>query len=189
MKHRLYKLYWIKTKDMLNPYTEGYIGITKNSLKLRLSQHKHSKRPIGYKLREKDVEVTIEELHRGMKEDMLHKEYEYRPEQHIGWNIMAGGNYKTVRCLRCDTYLPKGPRNAKGLCSKCNDFKGTFTEGHRPHNYGKGEKYELIDPEGNIYRPEVFTVFCRERGLTPQNLRKVAKGTRKNHKGWLAKKL
>lgn len=157
MKHRLYKLYWIKTKDMLNPYTEGYIGITKNSLKLRLSQHKHSKRPIGYKLREKDVEVTIEELHRGMKEDMLHKEYEYRPEQHIGWNIMAGGN----------------------------DFKGTFTE----HNYGKGEKYELIDPEGNIYRPEVFTVFCRERGLTPQNLRKVAKGTRKNHKGWLAKKL
>lgn len=54
---------------------------------------------------------------------------------------------------------------------------------------GTGKRYLLTDPEGNTYTPTSLVEFCREHGLTPQNLRKVAKGTRKNHKGWIAKEL
>lgn len=169
MKHRLYVLYWIKTSDMTDPMKDGYIGITKNSLATRLSQHRCSKRPIGYQVRAN--EVTIVELHRGMKEDILELEYKYRYKMDIGWNIMAGGNYGTVRC------------------KKCNEYKGRFEIGNKSHNYGKGEKYILIDPEGIIYEPEVFTKFCNDNNLTPQNLRKVAKGSRKHHKGWKATKV
>lgn len=187
MKHRLYKVYWIRTLDMLDPYKEGYIGITKNQLDKRLGQHKCSKRPIGYQVRQQDV--IIEELHRGMKEDALKLEYQYRPLQHIGWNIMAGGNVTTVVCSKCLTELPKGHKNENKLCATCNKYKGTFEEGNIPHNYGKGEKYKLTNPDGIEYMPDVFTVFCREQGLNPQNLRKVAKGNRKHHKGWTAVKL
>lgn len=187
MKHRLYVLYWIKTSSMTEPFKEGYIGITKNSLATRLSQHRCSTRPIGYQVRAN--EVTIVELHRGMKEDILELEYKYRPNMDIGWNIMAGGNYGTVRCPKCNCYMEKGSRNILGLCSTCNDYKGHFAKDNIPHNYGKGEKYILTSPEGLIYEPEVFTKFCNENNLTPQNLRKVAKGSRKHHKGWKATKV
>lgn len=63
------------------------------------------------------------------------------------------------------------------------------TVGHRPHNYGTGEHYRLTDPEGNSYEPEAFTAFCKEYNLTPQNLRLVAKGKRKHHKGWIAERI
>lgn len=187
MKYRLYKLYWIKTQDMTDPYTEGYIGITKNQLTKRLGQHKCSKNPIGYQVRLHDVSII--ELHRGMKEDILDLEFKYRNKQYIGWNIMAGGNKSTVLCKQCEAPLSKGVKNRKHLCSECNIHKGKFEEGHTPHNYGKGEKYLLIDPDGTEHRPSVFTVFCRENNLTPQNLRKVSKGTRKHHKGWKAIRL
>lgn len=187
MKHRLYKVYWIKTSDMIDPYTQGYIGITKNNIDKRLGQHKCSKRPIGYQVRHYDVSIV--ELHRGMKEDALELEYHYRPKQNIGWNIMAGGNKTTIVCIECNKELPNGHKNVNKLCSNCNTFKGTFEVGDRPHNYGKGEKYRLTDPDGIMYEPEVFTIFCRDNNLTPQNLRKVAKGNRKHHKGWLAVKL
>ena len=54
------------------------------------------------------------------------------------------------------------------------------------HNYGTGKRYLITDPDGNTYTPESIVEFCREHELTPQNLRKVAKGTRKHHKGWKA---
>jgi len=191
-KTRLYRVYWIYTEGMSDYKTQGYVGVTKNSIFHRLGQHLHSKRPVGYILRElKDtgIDIKVVELFRGTKEEALDKEYELRPNRYIGWNIQAGGNRSTVVCSNCGKYLPKGYSNSKHLCTECNDYDGKFTKGNTPHNYGKGEKYLLIDPDGNEYRPEVFTLFCKEHNLTPQNLRKVAKGTRKHHKQWKAIKL
>ncbi len=44
-----------------------------------------------------------------------------------------------------------------------------------PYNYGTGEKYKLTSPDGTVYNPFSFTIFCREHGLNSQNLRQVAK--------------
>ena len=184
-KTRLYKVYHIRMigdEDLQS----GYVGITRRSLRHRLCQHYSSKRPIGTVLRTtpKDM-IEIIELCRGTREEALKKEYELRPGRNIGWNILAGGNEPTVMCPGCGKHLPD--RGIGAYCYSCRPTK--FPVGHKPYNYGKGEQYELIDPNGNIYHPEAFTVFCRENNLTPQNLRKVAKGTRKNHKGWIARKV
>jgi predicted GIY-YIG superfamily endonuclease len=189
-KHRIYRVYWIKLREHTDILTEGYVGITKHSIAYRLSQHFNSNRPVGSILREigkEDIECV--EVCRGTKEEAIEKEYQLRSKRYTGWNIMAGGNMFTVVCKECGAHLPKGYRNVRMLCSSCNEDDGRFLKGSIPHNAGLGEKYILIDPEGAIYTPEVFTRFCKEHDLNPQNLRKVAKGTRKHHMGWTATKV
>lgn len=185
-KTRLYKVYHIKIKGSNMGLHEGYVGITRRSLSYRLTQHMHSKRPVGRILRSISKEnIEIEEIIRLPKEDALELEYRLRPERNMGWNVMAGGNASTVKCPECGKPLPK--RKTGSYCEKCRPSK--FVKGHTPHNTGKGERYKLTSPDGTVYFPDIFTVFCREHGLTPQNLRKVAKGKRKHHNGWTAERI
>lgn len=184
-KTRLYKVYHIHTKDNTD-INEGYVGITRRSLSYRLSQHFCSMRPVGTILRELGKDnIVIEELARLPKEEALEMEYNLRPLPNIAWNSRAGGERRTVRCPNCGKYLPK--RKTGAYCRECKETR--FTKGHKPHNYGTGEKFIIIDPQGNEYKPEAFTVFCKEHNLTPQNLRLVAKGKRHHHKGWTAKRI
>lgn len=160
MKTRLYKVYHIHVKGNTN-LNEGYVGVTRRSLTDRLGQHFCSKRPVGTILRTLGREkIEIDQLAMLPKEEALTMEYNLRPNRYIGWNTMAGGNRPTK-----------------------------FTKGHKPANYGKGEHYKLTAPDGTVYIPEAFTVFCREHGLIPQNLRKVAKGLRKHSNGWKAERI
>lgn len=169
MKNRLYSVYHIR--EVGNEDTsQGYIGITKNTLKFRFSQHATSKRPIGTIIRS-GIPLEIVCLHKVPLEDAFYYEGVYRPRMNIGWNVMAGGGRSAPE------WRKKTGRNCR------------FPSGHEPHNYGKGEKYKLVSPEGEEFIPEAFTVFCRERGLNPQNLRKVAKGLRKHSSGWKATRL
>ena len=184
-KTRLYKVYHIRECGNTD-ITQGYVGITRRSLAWRLSQHFQSRKPVGQILRQLGKNnVEIIQLAMMCKEDALEMEYSLRPILNMGWNVMAGGNKPTVKCPLCGKYLPK--RKTGAYCMKCRDTR--FSKGHIPHNYGKGEKYKLISPNGEIFTPDVFTVFCREHNLTPQNLRKVAKGRRKHHKGWIAMRI
>lgn len=46
----------------------------------------------------------------------------------------------------------------------------------------------LTDPDGNeYYITKCFYHFCRQNGLEPGNLRKVAQGKRNHHKHWTAR--
>lgn len=184
-KTRLYKVYHIRMKGN-EDIMQGYVGITRRSLPYRLSQHFQSTRPVGHTLRElgRDA-VEIVQLAMLNKTDALNMEYTLRPDLHIGWNCRAGGDMATVRCTVCGKALPKRATGTK--CGDCANSK--FTKGQVPHNYGQGEKYRLTSPEGVVYEPEAFTIFCKENDLTPQNLRKVAKGHRQHHKGWTAEKI
>lgn len=184
-KTRLYKVYHIHEKGNNNLH-EGYVGVTRHSIEYRLGQHFCSKRPVGAILRALGREnVVIDQLAMLPKEDALMMEYNLRPEMNIGWNTRAGGNRRTVRCPICGKYLPK--RKQATICENCHPTK--FQKGHKPHNYGKGECYKLTAPDGTVYYPEAFTVFCREHDLIPQNLRRVAKGLRKHSNGWRAERI
>ena len=179
-KTRLYKVYHIHEVGN-NDTSQGYVGITRRTLSYRLSQHFHSRRNIGEVLRSMDkTQVAIECLAMLPKEEALEMEFKLRPERFIGWNDRAGGDRATVRCAGCGKLLPK--RKTGAMCSACNSH--VFTAGHVPANLGQGERFILTSPEGVVYEPESITRFCREHDLTPQNIRKVAKGRRKHHKGW-----
>ena len=185
IKTRLYKVYHIHVKGNTN-LNEGYVGVTRHSLTYRLGQHFCSKRPVGTILRALGREnIEIDQLAMLPKEEALNMEYNLRPNRYIGWNAMAGGNRRTVFCPICGKPMPK--RRSGTVCATCKPTK--FTKGYKPANYGKGEHYKLTAPDGTVYIPEAFTVFCREHGLIPQNLRKVAKGLRKHSNGWKAERI
>lgn len=182
-KTRLYTVYHIRPKGSTDT-TEFYIGITKNSLATRLSQHMCSPRPVGDALRAlgRDA-IEIVALHKEPLEVALQIEYSYRPRRHMGWNIQAGGEESTVKCIGCGKLLPK--RKTGAMCSACNDSK--FKLGSMPRNYGSGVKCLLVSPEGIEYMPYSLHQFCRENGLVTANVRKVLKGERKHTKGWTAR--
>lgn len=179
--YKVYHIYEIGNKDI----NCGYVGVTRRSLNYRLSQHFCSKRPVGAILRKLGKDnVQIDLITMLPKEEALTLEYTLRPVPHMAWNTMAGGNRSTVRCPICGKLLPK--RRTGTICADCIPTK--FQKGHKPANYGK-TKYILIDPAGNKYTPESITLFCAGHGLTASNIRKVAKGERKSHKGWTAQRI
>lgn len=181
-KTRLYKVYHIHTKDNTS-YTDGYIGITRRSLAYRLGQHFNSKRPVGKILRELGKEnVVIDLIKMCDYEQALSLEYVLRPNRNMGWNSRAGGNAATVRCPSCGKRLPKSKYGS--YCMDCRNTK--FQKNHVPSNYRSGKHYRITSPEGEVFEPVSLVDFCKQHDLTPQNLRKVAKGEHKHHKGWTA---
>lgn len=166
-KERLYKVYHIRIKGC-DDTTQGYIGITKNSLKFRLSQHSTSKRPVGTILRELGLDaVEIVKLAELPFQEALQMEAELRPEMRMGWNYMAGGCTQTYKVQHTGT-------------------DSRFKPNTKPHNYGKGKKVRLFSPDGDVYEPTILNEFCEEHGLVRQNVHKVCRGIRKHTKGWTA---
>lgn len=187
MKHptktRLYTVYHIRPKGETDT-SKYYIGITKNSLSVRLGQHMCSNRPIGDVLRALGRDsVEIVPLHKAPLHDALQLEFNYRPRRFMGWNIQAGGEESTVKCSGCGKLLPK--RKTGAMCSACNHTK--FSIGQMPHSFGTGIKCILVSPEGEEFIPYSLHQFCKERGLVTANIRKVLKGERKQSKGWTAR--
>lgn len=83
-----YIVYWIKKPYHSDPYTQGYVGITKN-FEQRKMAHAQS-RLIGRRLKNgAKFEVLYADL---SKEEACLIEEKYRPEELIGWNINKGGN-------------------------------------------------------------------------------------------------
>lgn len=44
--------------------------------------------------------------------------------------------------------------------------------------------FRLTSPDGEVFEVEQLAPFCAMKGLTVENVRKVAKGIRHHHKGW-----
>ena len=183
-KTRLYKVYHIRIKDN-NNLNEGFIGVTRRSLSYRLSQHMCSIRLVGETLRKLGKEaIEIKQLAILPKDEALAMEYKLRPTLSKGWNVRAGGNVPTLCCSICGKPMPHKPKKTV-LCWEC--YKNLLSIGFiKGNSAGTSEHYRLTAPDGTVYEPQFFTDFCREHNLTSQNIRKVAKGQRKHHKGWKA---
>ena len=80
----IYTLYWIKEQYMDDPYTEGYIGITKRNAQERYKEHLDRHDIIC-----KDTTLVI--LHQGTKKEISMLEEHYRPVSYTGWNKSPGG--------------------------------------------------------------------------------------------------
>ena len=156
-----HKVYHIRTigNESLN---EGYIGVTAH-LDVRMCKHRKS----GL-LRSGREFVILKTFSRRSKAFKLEKKL--RPCDAIGWNKVKGGK-KSGRIVEGQRLSPKTE----------------FKKGMPPHNLGTGLKYLLTSPEGEEYYVDSLCKFCEPIGLTPQNLRKVAKGERNYHKGWKAR--
>lgn len=104
-------IYWVRSPEMTDPMSEGYIGIT-NNYERRFSEHKSRGYDtyFGNVIKSKGWEsLTKSVIDRGTLDDMLKVELNLRPEEHIGWNLTKGGGYPP----KCTTKTAKAIHESK----------------------------------------------------------------------------
>ena len=84
-----FTLYWVRLPTHTDPYTEGYIGVTRRPIAVRF------KAKISKKVQQcLDNGGIIQTLHILQGEDALYAmEQYYRPHPHIGLNTQTGGRF------------------------------------------------------------------------------------------------
>ena len=84
-----FTLYWVRLPTHTDPYTEGYIGVTRRPIAVRF------KAKISKKVKEcLDSGGIIQTLHLLQSEDALYAmEQYYRPHPDIGLNTRTGGKW------------------------------------------------------------------------------------------------
>lgn len=90
---------------MTDPHTEGYVGITSNTVEQRLWEHNHMPRKssVVKKAIDKYDDIKISVMFEGTKEECAQKEIDYRPSTNIGWNLAKGGGLPPTPVKGSDT--------------------------------------------------------------------------------------
>jgi predicted GIY-YIG superfamily endonuclease len=110
----MYKLYWIKYPEHQDPLTEGYIGITSQTIEKRFSDHKHNNKNKHLKNRCRQNNVEIICLEDNLeKEEARTIEEKYRPFKNIGWNINKGGDLPPSRKGKSNPSIKGNDRTEK----------------------------------------------------------------------------
>jgi group I intron endonuclease len=79
-------------------------------------------------------------------------------------------------------------RDKIGKASASRTYSQETIEKRRISNFGNGMKTLVVtDPDGTEYTVRGLNAFCRDHGLTPSALGRVAQGKSKHHKGWRAR--
>ena len=90
-------LYWARLAHHSDAYSEGYIGITKDTFEQRKASHKSAAKKdsnihFHNALKKYGNRIVWSVLHHDLSEaEALQKEEEYRPDFNIGWNTDKGG--------------------------------------------------------------------------------------------------
>ena len=90
-------VYWKRTKDMTDVYSQGYAGITTRGVDVRNKEHfdaafrHNSPLTVHQAMRRYGDEVITDLIFGGTIDECLTYENELRPFPHIGWNMAIGG--------------------------------------------------------------------------------------------------
>lgn len=163
----MYTLYWIHSSDQKDPLSEGYVGITSQSLEKRFKDHKFNNKNLHLKNRCRKGGVNIVSLYENLTYDEAReKEKQYRPQKNIGWNIATGGDV---------------PPSRKGITCQDND-KSKLRGEQRTEAQKLGDKKRSKTITGNSFRkgwrksdPKSITIFCKECGSPRKTWNKEAK--------------
>lgn len=95
--------------------------------------------------------------------------------------------YRDVRVQRCKEGLHRVPHTEETKRSISDKKKKHLSDKSNHPMWGRTE-YLVTSPNGESFLvKEGWKEWCKEKGLSPSNMRAVALGTRKHHKGWKAK--
>lgn len=124
-------VYWIRIAEHNDIFSQGYVGVTSQTVKLRFSQHlykakKNKNLPLCNAIRKYGKEnLIVETILIGTEDYVYDVEKILRPRNRIGWNCAQGGDKSSLG------RVPK--KRTKSHClNLSNSLKGrTFTEEHR----------------------------------------------------------
>lgn len=92
-------VYWIHKPEHTNPFTEGYIGITKSNALQRWKGHIYERkrgikrnRPLSFAIQNESYLIFQVLIVNESFDDCLTYEKILRPKPMIGWNVMPGAN-------------------------------------------------------------------------------------------------
>jgi len=183
----MYIVYWIKSSEHTDLFTQGYVGITKN-LKERLKAHKKNKRKTPFTCAIKKYgfkNLIVEVLHEvATLQEALSIEETLRPTSKIGWNCQKGGElgvesswyeneanrnkHKEATALATKEAIKlKDSKEARSNRAKDNwktgVYKDSFTGSKNPRallneTQVKKIKYELLDNYTNSEIAKMFNV-------------------------------
>ena len=186
-----YSLYWIKEDTHTDPYSEGYIGITKRDPDQRLYEHLTRKQL-------ENVEMLV--LHEGDKETISMLEEKYRPESYIGWNKSPGGltggrplgihtsGWKqTEESNRKRSEALKGENNPMFGKTHSESARKAISKSLEGNTRNIRRTYIVTEPDGTEVIVESMKEYCSDKDVDPANLIKVARGKTKQAKGYTAK--
>lgn len=125
------KVYWLHLKEHINPYLEGYIGIS-TQVHIRFQAHlRGSKKTTSRKLHKIITEngkeaILCDVLFEGTPEECVAKEIAYRPHKGIGWNTHTGGTVppNNLGKKRSEETRRKISESNKGKICGPSPFKG-----------------------------------------------------------------
>jgi hypothetical protein len=152
----MYKLYWIKYTHHLDPFVDGYIGITSQSIEKRFSDHKYNNKNKHLKNRCRQESVEIVCLFDNLEQQQARLlEEKYRPIENIGWNINKGGDLPPSRkgkpspksLLKGDDRTEKQKQGSKRRSEK---IKGNNFSGQRKNRVDYTKPCENC---GTIFNP------------------------------------
>lgn len=169
---KIHVVYWIKTEYMTDPYKEGYIGVTSN-LKKRIKDHESccsvfDKSYKGEFVSEvNNKKHSVEVLFTGSKDFCYNKEYEFRPNYHIGWNTRCGSSPRLkLRDEKVSSAYRSMRYNAKAseLCV-CEEWSTTqgFLDFQEFYESGiQGGLFEMRLPKSGVVSRETVVFVSRK---------------------------
>ncbi len=145
-------VYWIRHKDHIDIFSQGYVGITSRGLGTRMIQHRKCMRdgntyPVYAAMRKYGSDIVINKVVIGSLDYCLLVEKALRPEQRIGWNIAIGGVATQLGARHSEESRKKMSDSCKGRKLTA-EHKEIISKAH------KGRKY-----------PKEFAEACRQRAI------------------------
>lgn len=192
----MYKLYWIKYQECQNPFEEGYIGITSQTIEKRFDNHKYNTKNKHLKNRCRQENVKIVCLFDNLDQQQARiLEEQYRPKENIGWNINKGGDLPPSRKGKVspNSTLKGINRTEKQKTSDkkhSERMKGNNSSGKRKNkvDYTKScENCATIFNPGYEYKRKYCCIKCatETRNKNPEYIKKLSQKTKEQ---WANKK-
>ena len=185
----MYKLYWIKYSHHLDPFVDGYIGITSQLIEKRFNDHKHNNKNKHLKNRCRQESVEIVCLFDNLEQQQARLlEEKYRPIENIGWNINKGGDLPPSRkgkpspksLLKGDDRTEKQKQGSKRRSEK---IKGNNFSGQRKNrvDYTKPcENCGTVFNPGYEHKRKYCCIKCavETRNKNPEYIKKLSEKTK-----------
>lgn len=187
-----YVVYWIRYDHHTDPMTEGYIGISGNPKRRELT-HKYGKNLQVPRAMENGASMQI--LHEQLSRDeALHIEAVYRPQELIGWNLVAGGGAppSCVGRLCSEQTRQKKSASTKGKPRPItSEHKNAIAsaQAKKVKRAEQAQRWLITKPDETQEEIINLALYCRTHGLRKNNMSNVATGREKSHRGYRVIKL